>query len=236
MYNYNQKHIYALLTFLCLTAFPAHPAFTIEPPMLILKANMGENMAWIEVVHAGGGPVAVELSVLDRELTIDGDAVMDRKVVSQDFMVYPSQLILQPRERAKVQVTYKQKRKVTVDKAYTLFSKEVPLPVQEESDEVKVGVNTLVNYYSVIAFETGKQGKLTFVSSKQLGGGKIEVIAKNESAGRVSGEGLVITIGGKEKVTNFTGKKNSIMPGQERRFTFDYKKALTGKEVSFGYK
>jgi len=225
-----------LLPLLCIAAGAARGAFTLEPPVVILKADMGENMAWVDVVHAGGGPMAIEMMVLERELTVDGEPVIGRKVISPDFVVYPSQLILQPRERAKVQVAYKHKKKVTADKAYTLYSKEVPLPVQGEIEEVRTGVNTLVEYYSVIAFETGKQGKLTFVSSKLIDGGKVEVIAENKSNGRVSGEGLVITIGGKEKIRNFSGKKNSIMPGQQRRFTFDYKRALTVKEVSFGNK
>jgi len=231
-----RSRIRMLLALLCIAAFAAFGAFTIEPPTVILKANMGENMAWVEVVHSGGGPMAIEISVLTRDLNIDGDAEMTRSVPSPDFVVYPAQLILQPRERAKVQVAYKHKGKVAADKAYTLYSKEVPLPVQEEVDEVRVGINTLLEYYSVIAFETGKQGKLTFVSSKLIEGGKVEVVVENKSQGRVGGEGLVITVGGKEKITNFTGKKNSIMPGQQRRFTFDYKRPLTAKELSFGYR
>jgi P pilus assembly chaperone PapD len=212
-------------------------AFLIEPPEIILKTAMNETMAWVDVVNSGTGPIAVELTMYERVLDIDGEARAGSLPKSGDFTVYPSQIVLQPRERARVQVSYKSKRKVTADRAYLLFSREVLLPVGEDAeDQVRTGVNTLINYYSVVAFETGKAGKLTFVSSKALGGGKVEVVVENKSQGRVSGDGLVITVGGKEKIRDFTGKKNSIMPGQKRRFTFDYARPLTAREVTFGHK
>jgi P pilus assembly chaperone PapD len=209
----------------------------IEPPEIIMKTSMNETMAWIDVVHTGGGPIAVELTMFERELDIDGEVKTGALQRSSDFTVYPSQVILQPRERARVQVTYKVKKKVTADKAYLLYSSEVLLPVGEDvDDQVRTGVNTLINYYSIVAFETGKPGKLTFVSSKSLGDGMVEVVVENRSAGRVPGDGLVITIGGKEKIRDFVGKKNSIMPGQKRRFVFSYARPLTAREVSFGPK
>jgi len=230
------SRIRLLCSLLCAAAVSALGGYTINPPQIILNAGMGESMAWVEVVHTGGGPAAIELAVLTRNLSIDGEPMEGRDAPTDDFIVYPAQIILRAGEKAKVQVAYKLKGKVTADKAYTLRAKEVPLPVEDSEDKVVTGVTTLMNYYSVIAFETGKTGKLTFVSSKQTEKGKVELIMENKSNGRVGGEGLVLTIGGKEKIKNMTGTKNSIMPGQKRRFTFDYNRPLTAKEVSFGYR
>jgi len=221
--------ILAILTFI----FSANAAFTIDPPMIVLKTSMGENMAWVDVRHTGGGPMAVNLAVYDRELDLDGESKPVHGSPNPDFTVYPAQIILQPGDRARVQVLYKGKQKIASDRTFYLNSSEVPLRIVETTDEVKVGVQTLMTYFSVIAFETGKPGKLTFVSSKQIGDGKVEVIVENKSAGRVPVENLVLSVG-KERITNFTGKKNSIMPGQQRRFTFKYGKALTAREITFG--
>jgi fimbrial chaperone protein len=213
----------------------ANAAFTVEPPLITLRTSMNEKMAWVTIRHTGGGPMAVDLAVYERELDLEGEIVtnMDRR--TPDFTVYPAQIILQPGDRARVQVVYRGKQKVTSDRAYFLYSKEVPLRIPEEAgEEVKVGVQTLMTYYTVLAFETGKPGKLSFVSSKQIGDGKVEVIVENKGAGRVPVDNLVLNISGRDRITGFTGKKNSIMPGQQRRFTFKYGKALTAREVTFG--
>jgi P pilus assembly chaperone PapD len=203
--------------------------------MIILRANMGESMAWVDIAHTGGGPIAVELTVFERLLDMDGETQTENLPVSRDFVVHPSQIILQPGERQRVQVMYRGRQRVTADKAWLLYSKEVPLTVAEEADGVSMGVTKLVSYYSILAFETGRTGRLSFVSSRPIGDGKIEVIVENKSNGRVVAENLVITIGGREKIRNFTGTKNSVMPGQQRRFTFEYGRPLTAREVTFGY-
>jgi fimbrial chaperone protein len=203
--------------------------------MIILKANMNENMAWVEVVHTGGGPMAVELSVFERHIELDGETRMAPMVPSKDFTVYPAQIILRPGEKPRVQLMYTSKQRVVADRAYLLFSKEVPLPMEGDRQGVNMAVSTLMEYYSIIAFQTDKPGKLTFVSSKAIGGGMVEVLAENRSQGRVPVDNLIITVGGKDRISDFTGKKNSVMPGQTRRFTFKYARPLTAKETTFGY-
>ncbi|MCL2220049.1 MAG: hypothetical protein FWC23_08150 [Chitinispirillia bacterium] len=227
--------VFAVLALFCFAGL-AHGSFSIEPPMVILKTSMNETMAWIDVVHNGNRPIGVEVSVLERELDLEGGvkSVTGLRPL-QDFTVYPAQIILRPGERQRVQVAYRGKQKIAVDRAFTLLAREVPLPAVEEVEGVRVGVNLFLQYQSVLAFETGKAGSLTFVSSKDLGGGKVEVIVENKSQGRVSTEGLVLTVG-RQKIRDFTGKGNSIMPGHQRRFTFEHPRALTAKEISFGYR
>jgi len=209
----------------------AFGAFSVDPAVINIRVDRNENSAWIDVVHTGGGPIAVELIVYERELDLEGEVKMDSLIRTSDFMVYPSQIILQPKERARVQVVYKGK-KVTADKAYLLFSKEVPLELASEGEGVRMGLITLMNYYSVISLNVGKPGKLTFVSSKALGDGMIEVIVENKSPGRVPFDRVAIVIG-KDRITDFTGMKNSIMPGQQRRFTFKYNRPVKAGEVKF---
>jgi len=222
----------AFLFGLCGASFGA---FTIEPALVNIQVNAGENSAWVELVHTGGGPMAIEMKAYERPLTLDGELDQSAMTVTKDFIVHPTEIILMPGEQKRVQVLYKGKQKINADRAYLLFSKEVPIKIAEDGSEaeVKTSVTMLMNYYTILACNTGKPGKLTFVSSKPIDSGKIEVIVENKSGGRVPGEGLVIRAG-KDRITEFTGKKNSIMPGQKRRFTFKRAKPLTEKEVSFG--
>jgi len=197
-------------------------------------ADKGEKTAFVEVVHTGGGPAAVQFSVEERVLDIDGILAKNNGIKSAAFVVHPKQVILKPNERATVQVQYKGNGKITSDMAYVLHSQEVPLNLEEETSGVDMSVKMLTNYYTVLALDTGKPGKLVFVSSKAIGNGKIEVIAENKGAGRVKSERIGLVVNG-TAVKNFTGKSNSIMPGTKRRFTFEWPRAVTDKEVKFAY-
>jgi len=213
-----------------------HGAFTIEPAVITFDVTTREKTALLEVVNIGDDPIAVELTMFERVLDLDGELDSKVQVICKDFQIYPSEIILRSKERANVQLRYIGKQSVTADKAYVLFSKEVfmPLGTDDKDIDINIIVPTIISYYTIVAFETGKEGRLTFVSSKELNDGNIEVIVENKSNGRVVAKNLAIQtpIG---IIKNFTGTKNSIMPGQKRRFTFKYLRPLTAKEVKFIY-
>jgi P pilus assembly chaperone PapD len=225
-----------MLSLVCLlvTVPHVHAAFTIDPALITFLADKGEKTTFIEIVHTGGDPAAIQLTVLDRQLDINGELIQKGLSKSPDFIVHPAEVILYPKERANVQIQYKGKGRITEDKAYALFSQEVPIDVDREDKGMTMSVKLLTHYYTVIALETGKPGRLVFVSSKTIGGGKIEVLAENRGAGRVKMENLNLIVDGK-MIREITGKGNSIMPGQTRRFTFEWPRAVTEKEVRFVY-
>lgn len=230
---YMRRHIFVLF---CLAAAGAvYGAFKVEPTVMTMNAAMGEKTALTVVTNTGDAPVAVEFSVFERVLDLEGEFDRTNVVPNKDFTIYPSEVILHPGKQASVQLQYKGKERITEDKTYALFSKEVLLPLEEdETEAVNIKIPAVVSYYTIINIETGKEGRLTFVSSKAIKDGMIEVIAENKSGGRVSAHDLAIKTDA-DIIKNFTGKKNSIMPGQKRRFTFKYLRPLTSKEVKFIY-
>jgi P pilus assembly chaperone PapD len=231
-----RSSIFALLWLLLTGAvYTVNAAFTIEPAIVVFFADRGEKTAYVEVVHTGGGPAAVQFSVIDRVLDLDGVLANENPTKNSTFLVHPAQVILYPKERATVQIQYIGKGKVTKDIAYVLHSQEVPIDVAKEEDGgVNVSVNMVMNYFTVISLETGKPGKLVFVSSKAIGNGKIEVIAENKGDGRVKMERINLMVNN-TWIKNLTGKGNSIMPGTKRRFTFEWPNPVTAKEVTFAY-
>jgi P pilus assembly chaperone PapD len=232
-----KKRIYInVILFICLlfATQSVRAAFTIEPAIITFFADKGEKTAFVELVHTGGDPAAIQFGLYERRLNLDGLLVKEGLPKSPDFLVHPAQVILYPNERTTVQIQYNGKGKVKEDKTYALYSQEVPIDVAKEEGGVNMSVKMLTNYYTIISLDTGKPGKLVFVSSKAIEGGKIEVIAENKGAGRVKKDRLNLTVGGKQ-ITVFTGGANSIMPGQQRRFTFEWPRAVTEKEVRFGY-
>jgi len=228
------RHVITAFALFCVLG-PARGAFTVEPASIYLDANTGERTAMLEIKNTGKGPVAVELVLFERVLDLDGEPDMKALVPNKDFSIYPSEIILHPGKRANVQLMYKDKNKVTADKAYFLFSKEVLMPIEmEEKEDVNIVVPTVMSYYTIVAFETGKEGKLAFVSSKLIQDGLAELIVENKGNGRAVVKNLAIKTS-TDIIRGFSGVKNSIMPGQKRRFTFKYIRPLTAGEVKFIY-
>jgi len=210
--------------------------FTISPQALSLYVNKGERVGWVELSNDGNIPVAVELSVHERILDLNGVIVQDSIRKVDDFVINPSQVLLYPGNKVQVQVILKGKGKITQDKAYFLDSRRVPFdfPSEEKTKELDVGLSMNIAYKTIIALETGRPGSISFVSSKALDSGMVELIVENKSLGRFVTTNYYIMVGNK-KITEITGKGNSIMPGQKRRFVFKHEKPLTAKEFGNGY-
>ncbi|MDR2579955.1 MAG: hypothetical protein LBC85_03060 [Fibromonadaceae bacterium] len=226
----NPKGILFGFLFACVT----YAGFSINPALLTLQVNKGEYNSWVELVHTGGEkPRAVELNAYERILDLDGNVRRDSLIPNKKFTIHPARVLLYPGERAKIQVIYKN-RQVNADKSYFIHAREVPLPKGHEDDAgtVRIGLNVRVNYHVAVLLETGKPGNLSFVSSQALDSGKIELIMENKSGGRFPLENAHILANG-DKITDFTSKRNSIMPGQQRRFIFEHHKPLTAEEVKF---
>lgn len=212
-------------------------AFTISPQHLILMVNNGERVGWVELENTGKFPIAIELVAQERLLDLDGNLNSAALKNSEDFTIYPAQILLYPGNKAKSQVVLKGKEKITKDKAYLLYAKEVPFnfPTEEgEEKKVKVGLLLKINFQTIIALETGKPSSISFVSSKTLDSGRVEVIVENKSDGKFHVNRLYI-MDDYTKISEFiSGNTNSIMPGQKRRFVFKHDKAITEKEFDYG--
>jgi len=233
-----QKTSLSIIIILLAAAQAAYAQFSIEPQILSFKANSGDRVGWVEVASGGSNPIAVELSVHKRVLDLDGKIIDDSLLQSNDFTVYPSQILLYPGKKVKAQIVLKSKEKISADKAYILYAREVPFDFpKEELFQKKLDLNISISiaYQTIIALETNKPGSLAFVSSKALDSGYVEVIVENRGAGKVPVNSLYNIMAENKKITEFKDiGKNSIMPGQKRRLIFKHNKPLTAKDFSWG--
>jgi P pilus assembly chaperone PapD len=216
--------------------FAAVGGFRVVPPHLVMDVSGGQRNAYLEVLHTDGGPVAVEIAIYERKIDIDGmvDATVDSLVKSNDFEVFPAQVVLMPGDNARVQIMYRGRERITADRTYFIHSKEVSLPLPDDGDQsaVRTGITMIVDFLTVMTLETGRPGNLVFVSSGVIGGGEAEIIAENRGNGRYSTAKLRIAIGN-DRITEFSGGANYILPGAKRRFTFKYDRAPAAREVRF---
>ncbi len=220
------------LLFMLFFACIANAGFNVTPPVIKLQISRGEYNSWAEISHSSGGIVPVELIMYERIIDLDGN-IKDTIAPTKDFVINPSQILLSPKQKAKIQIVYRNRKEIDTDKLYSLMVKERPIPKgAEETGEATAGIVILVNYNVPVALETGKPGILSFVSSKSLDSGKVELIMENKGKGRFSFDGVSLYVG-KEKIAGYTGGTNSLMPGQKRRFVFKHPQPLKANEAYF---
>ena len=212
----------------------ARANFEVQPFILKLRTDRGELSGWLEVKpNQDKRPVAVELKLHERILDLNG--VEDQNSPeSRDLTVYPSELVVYPGEKVKVQVAWNGKTPPVADRAYAIVAQEVPINLNqpEVKDRVAVEIKTLVRYRLVVALETGTRGSLSVVSSKKIANDSTEIIVENRGAGRIPMEGFHFLIGGKR--FGVLGSGNAIMPGDKRRFTLPLSTPPAVTDIRFG--
>lgn len=198
-----------------------------------MRIGRGEYNGWIDISnHDDKNPIALELIMQERIFDLDGN-IKDTIVPNKDFVISPSRILLYPQKKAVVQVIYKGKAKIDADRVYSLLVQEIALPEGKPNEnEIRAGIEFKVNYNVSVLMEAGKSSDLKFVSSKALDSGMVELIMENKGKGRFSFQDKNLYIG-KEKIIVYTGGKNAIMPGQQRRFVFKYPKTINAKDVKF---
>lgn len=228
------KRFFLGLVFLGGMASVARANFEVQPFILKLRVDRGEMSGWLEVKpNQDKRPVAVELKLHERNLDING--VEDQNSPeSRDLTVYPSELVVYPGEKVKVQVVWNGKTPPVADRAYTILAQEVPINLNQHvvKDRVEIELKTLVRYRLVVALETGKRGSLSVLTSKKLPGDSTEIVVENRGAGRIPMEGFHFLIGGKTYAG--VGSGNAIMPGDKRRFVLPLSNPPAVTDIRFG--
>ena len=211
--------------------------FSVTPFVLRLSAASGQMTGFITFeTNQNVRPVAVELQLLQRSVGIDGVEIID-SIPSEDLIIYPTELIVYPGKKSKVQVSWALKNRPSTDVVYILQATEVSfkMPGDDAHDRVQSKVKTLVRYRMIVAVETGNEGRLAVISTKRSdkSAGVVEVVVENRGAGRISMDNFFLIIKG-EKHSEMSGTANSIMPGEQRRFLIDLPFLPKKNEIKFG--
>jgi P pilus assembly chaperone PapD len=216
---------------------PALAAFAIEPFILRLDMSSGQTVGWVELTPmVNYRPVPVEIQVFERRVDQNGAEVFDTPR-SEDLVVYPSEVLLNPNQKVKVQVSWARKEPPTSDRSYALVFSEVPLPTKTDAQnpDPVARLQTLARFRAVVAIETGKSGQLAVASCTRNGKGKIEILVENRGRGRVPIDGMHLIIRGK-KYTKFKGSSgNSVMPGEKRLFEIELPFIPAANEIRYGH-
>jgi fimbrial chaperone protein len=217
----------------------------------ILEPGAKKTSAVVTVKHEGNvqAPVAVELKITSREIDMNGEVVHAEDKSSENFVLYPSQIILLPGDIQRVQIQWVGDSLPSRETAYGLIAQEAPIKLDDQNKEraTPQGMVTVLTKYEAIVVlrpagtrpdvvaesakpETanGNETKLILVlhnkgtALQKLKGMKLQVTPLNSNGQMIVGR----SISYKPELTA-DQTKHSLFAGYRRRFELPWPSGLS---------
>jgi len=178
-------------------------AYTVSASLLALRPTGDGASAFLQLANKAMKPVAVELTLHEHHKDLDGQGVTGDQETGDDFIVYPSQLVLLPGDEATVQVRWIGAPVLDMERAYTLMTREVPIPrpaaeEPENATGVRLDITVLMNYeVRIYVTPPGAKPKIVVESvserlppsgdgSVHVGSTQLEIVLMNQGTARRS--------------------------------------------------
>jgi fimbrial chaperone protein len=132
----NKKLVFTILA-LVFGFSPAFAAFEISPIIVSVAPSGPDASASLTVANTGDQKTPIQISIFSRNPDERGiEKYEDSKDVGELFQIMPSQLILNPKEKRTIRITYVGDPKIKVEQAFRVISEEFPINVTD-ADKVK---------------------------------------------------------------------------------------------------
>ena len=131
------------LTFLILlltSAFSLH-AFKLTPAVISITPGRDGSGAVVRVENNTDAPAAIQFSVLTREMDIEGRETTHP--ADEDFIVYPPQTIIEPRETQTVRIRWVGESIPDREISYRFLAEQLPVRLTQ-GDQSNVNLNLVV--------------------------------------------------------------------------------------------
>ena len=239
-----------LTLFLLLVNIQPSFAFKILPISRTFTPIGNEASQSYDLISDSNEPEAVQLSVVTREMDIDGNE--SYTPADDDFLIYPPQVILQPNTKQTVLVTWVGDSNPTKELYYRLVSEQVPInltkPEAGKPTKVTAKVEILLKYMgSLYVRPENVEPKLVLdnvIVQKEKDKPVIAITFANQGAARATLADFKLNLasGGKtvalttEQLKDITGQ--NILANHKRRFVIAYPADLPQGTVTatFDYK
>jgi fimbrial chaperone protein len=145
-----------LSAFILLVGFVARidAGYSLSPMITILEPSDNKNSGVVVLKHEGDvkAPAAIELKIMKREIDERGKVEYVEDKSANNFVVYPSQVILFPGDIQRVQVQWVGDAIPRSEIAYGLIAEQAPIKLDDENKERKTaqGMVTVLTRYEAI--------------------------------------------------------------------------------------
>lgn len=178
------------------------------------------------VTNTDNAVAAVEISVKTREHGLRGEET--NKPADDEFVIFPSQVILQPGEEKVITMIYVGDTTLTTEKAYRVVIEQLPINVyskqQKDGSTNTIAVITKISK-SIYVTPAGAKPELAMTKVELLDDGNVGVVVKNTgTAHRLIEKGTVTFLDASgnrmqnvELTVEALGNGRNILAGEERQ-------------------
>lgn len=122
-------------------------AFKFSPMSASLGTKPKENSSLFYLENDSDQPIAIQVSVAKREMDINGNETNAK--VTNEFSLFPSQLIIPPNEKRSVKVTWTGKDNFEKEQAYRLIAEQLPIDLDKAKNK-KASIKVLLRYMAAL--------------------------------------------------------------------------------------
>jgi fimbrial chaperone protein len=239
------RHFFSFILFIILSGISPALAFKLDPISRVFEpAGAGATQSY-EVINDSAEQIAVELSIAERKISLEGQETTES--ADDDFLVYPSQIVLPPQGVQSVRVTWLGNPNPEKELAYRIIAEQLPInlnnPEESQAETTSGGVKVMFRYMGSvyirpknaeskvvlngITHEKGTDGNDRLVITFDNQGTRRAVLSELNL--NLTSQGSQLTL----KPEQLEGVNNGvILAGNQRRFSMPWPQQLPIGEVT----
>lgn len=209
------KRCIAIVLAIIFVASPAH-AYRLYPLEATLSPGGAEARFNFQLTNTNSIPVAIELRAYHRSMDVDGQDWLED--AADDFLIFPSQVVLMPGEERAIRVQYVGPPVIADEQAYRLIAEQLPIKLSADKENNGGAMMFLVRYVaSLYVRPKTSSPDIQIVAAEKDEEGRVWLLLAN--AGNAHAQLRRFTVGNKfdqEKLPSLAGV--NILGGISRRF------------------
>lgn len=239
------RHFFSFILFIILSGISPALAFKLEPISRVFEpAGAGATQSY-QVINDSAEQIAVELSMAERKISLEGQETTES--ADDDFLVYPSQIVLPPQGVQSVRVTWLGNPNPEKELAYRIIAEQLPInlnnPEESQAETTSGAVKVMFRYMGSvyirpknaeskvvlngITHEKGTDGNDRLVITFDNQGTRRAVLSELNL--NLTSQGSQLTL----KPEQLEGVNNGvILAGNQRRFSMPWPQQLPIGEVT----
>lgn len=225
---------------LALLIAPSALAFTLTPMNASFDPEgPGATQSFI-LENDNADKIPIQISMTKRVTDENGNETNPE--ADDEFTVYPPQLILGPKERRTIRVTWLGAKKPDHELAYRIVAEQLPVETEKPPSKKGVRINMLLKYVGAVYIipKEAKPGvKLVQASASTSDPKRISILFENSGTAHLLLKGLHLTLETTKKVIlkpeelkDISGQ--NILAGARRKFTIQWPSSLPKYDSASG--